>query len=574
MSDNTEQPQVKSQQEIFEANSKIDNLASQGLSKALNEVQNFKHRDHFASLVGHLTSSLQSNIHTRDWYFKELDGYRNNFITNGIYNIIANDVFVDNGSVDFITVKMDEYPEVEEELIVLFGNLNITNVLQSILPDLLHYGSYAIRPVIKSGRGIIDLVDNIEPRNILALTDGKNKQIAFFIAEVTNQSSNSSNLLDAFNPPTGTNRISYKYVPITEVLYFSLDLSFSKIILDNKVAKQLRKQVPTDSDLNKLLLPSALKVKTSQSLVWPVLDKLKEVLLLDKLSVYRDIGSILTPNLVGIPVPDVYDPNQLIDIIKKYDDLLNSNVVKLTSQQNIDITLQELASVKVIPIVGDRSSPTPIDTGRSAPISNPQAMADSLNRLLNSIGIPVESFNGESTGRSNTKTHIRYAKIIKKIQKNIISVLKFIALLHISEKFPSLDIKDTDINIQLRNNTNIDELENLESQDLIISSISSIYDLIEKIEPLVGKSTYEIDSDSVIENMMSSFSSMGSKYHNIFKKKMGDQTNTTYTTDDESLSSSSSEGSSNNSLDNLDIPEVPEIVGDSTINTVDNPETE
>lgn len=496
-------------------NQRVETLASTDLVKTLNETTSFRHADHFSSLVSHLTASLQSNIHNRDYYFKELDNYRNNYITAGIYDIISNDVFVDNGSSDFISVKIDGHEDIEEEINKLFAKLNIANVLQSILPELLHYGSYAIRPIIATGRGIVDLMDNVEPRNVVAITDSKNSPLAFYIANVPIQQPNQFALngnTNAYN----SSRISYEYLPISELLYFSLDLSFSKIVLPEKTIKQFKSKSP---DIIKKLMPTAVKIKTSQSLIWPVLDKLKEVLLLDKLSVYRDIGSILTPNLVGIPVPDVYDPNQLIEIVKKYDEILNSNVAKINTNQNMEITLQELSSVKVVPIVGDKSTPAVIDVGRSVPISSLEALNDGISRLLNSIGIPKELFDGSTESKSNMKTNIRYAKKIKRIQKNIIKTLQFLALLHVSEKFPSVNLLTKDITIELKNSCNVDELENMESQDLIISSITAIKGLITELEPIVEKSSYEIDVDKVIENIQESFASMGSKYHSMFKKK-------------------------------------------------------
>jgi len=502
-------------------NPKADTLASKQLVGALQDFTSFRHADQFGSLVSFLTSNLQTTVANRDTYFNQLDEYRNNYIVNGIYDIVSSDVFVDNGTAEFLTIKIDKYPEAEAEIDKLFKKLNLSNLLISVLPDMLHYGAYPIKPIVRAGKGVIDLVDDLNPRQVIAVTDSKGSPLMFFV---------SSTIQNKPDPITGTqmNRYtpsrtsSYEYLPIDQLIYFSIDLSFSKLSLPEKTTQQLRRKA-TDVDLAKKLLPTGLKLRSSQSFIWPVMDKLKEVLLLDKLSVYRDIGSILTPNLVGIPVPDVYDPVQLIEITKKYDELLNSNVARFSNSQSLELTLQELASVKVVPIVGDKSTPSTIDVGRSVPLSSTEAVNDSLSRLLNSLGIPKELFDGSMESKTNLKTNIRYAKKIKRIQRNIVKSLTFLALLHLSEKFPSENILYSDINISLRNNTNIDELENMEAQDLVIASVANIKSLVENIEPLMQKSVYEIDADKLVENIQASFSSLGSNFQNIFKRREPDE---------------------------------------------------
>lgn len=492
---------------------KTEVIASTELAKAVNNLAGYKHPDHFASLVSFMTQNLTGIINNREYYFQELSNYRQNYIVNGIYDIILNDVFVDSGTDDYITIKVPNKPEVEEELTKMFAKLNLGTFLMSVFPDLLHYGSYYVRPIIKPGVGIVDLVDDLEPKAVIAITDSKNDPLLYFV----------SNMLNMRNDTIGTinqgfnTKVNTEYLDITQLISFNVDLSFTKLKLPAKIEKNLRSAAP--DEMTRKLLPTNLRLKTSSSLVWPVLDKLKELLLLDKLSVYRDIGSILTPNLVGIPVPDVYSPAELVDVVKRFDELLNSSVVKMNNTQNMELMLQELASVKVIPVVGNRSTPTNIDIGRSQPISNPQSFADGLSRLLNSIGIPKELFDGSIDSKSNLKTNIRYAKKIKRIQKSLARTLVYLCLLHIAEKFPSLDIYEDDITIQLKNSNNLDEMEQQETQDLMVSSIASIKTLVEDLEILVSKSNYEIDQDELVNSIKENFAAVGSRFSNIFKKR-------------------------------------------------------
>ena len=505
--------------------SKADNTLSKELATGLNQLAQFKRTSSLQSILNYLNSTLSSTVQTRDRYFKELVEYRNNYIVNAIYDILSNDILNDTSSADAVIVSVSKDEEVEREVKKLFDKLGIVEILQSIMPDLLHYGVYPLRPIIAEGKGVIDLVDDLYPNQVIAITDTKNEPIFYY---VNNQVMD----IDTFSAGQGygytnqTNYLSngrkkkygYQYMDITELVYFSIDLTFSKLLLPEDETQSIKSKSP---DFLAKILPRSLKVRTSQSFIYPVLDKLKEVLALDKYTVYRSIGDVLTPKMVGIPLPQTYSVDQLAEITQTYNDLLNDNLTKTQNLQNLEVTLQELASVKVIPIAGERSTPTMIDTGRdiSNNASNLQAVQDSLGRLLNSLGISKELFDGSIESKENIKTAVRYAKKVKRISKNIVRTLKFIALLHISEKFPDKNILISDLDIQLRNNLNVDELQNLETQDLVIASIENTKALLDGLEDIVQGSDYEIDKNLIIETIKDTLSTANSPFLSVFKKK-------------------------------------------------------
>ena len=187
----------------------------------------------------------------------------------------------------------------------------------------------------------------------------------------------------------------------------------------------------------------------------------------------------------------------------------------------MNATLQDLAKVQLIPIIGDRATPEAIQFGRQVgeSTSNMETYQEVLSRFLTTIGIPPEYFNNEKEPKENLKTAIRYAKKIKRIAKNLIRPLEHLALLHISEKFPDKNITADQIRIQLRNNQNVDELQNLETQDLVISSIDNMRNLIESSEEIVSGTEWEIDKNLVIENIVNTLALSNSPFFGVFKKK-------------------------------------------------------
>jgi len=492
---------------------------STNLADSLNGINDFTHQSQYYSMIEYMKGSLQQVSTERATYYNELEKYRDNYIVNGIYDIIGNDVFIDTGNIDYLSIEYTKDEDVQEELRDMFRKLNISTLLISILPDLLHYGSYPLRPVIHPEMGVVGIKDDLEPSSVIAICDTNNYPLFYFVDESL-KTRGDSRYIDY------RTRSKFKYYSIKDIAFFSLDLDFIKLRLPKKIMDQFKVKSDKNPIANKIaeansdLLPDALKIKTSKSFIYGSLDKLKECLLQDKIAVYRDLAALLSPNLIGIPVPDIYDPAQLIDVVQKYDTLLNSDIAKLNNNMDFQFSLADIARLKVVPIAGDRSTPTPIDTGAKNTVIDPELLNNTLAKFLNSLGIPVELFSGSSDSKTNLKTNVRYAKKIKRIQKNISKSLVYLCLMHLSIKYPGREIFADDINIQLKNNINIDELENLEAQDLVISSVSSMFGLFETIKETVRASkSYQIDPDEFIKAVKDGLSSIGSPYQNTIADK-------------------------------------------------------
>ena len=478
-------------------------------------------------LSGILNQQLQTTSLMRESYFRELALYRNNYVVNAVYDIISNDIIQDNTSSEALTIYCPTDEEVEKELRKLFNKLGVVEILQAILPDLLHYGSYTLRPIVVKKKGVVGLSDDYYPNQVIAITDSKSDPLMYFIANNLNplEDSRKANgtISDMTYLGTATNQWRkksklYEYKDISELLYFSIDLGYQKLLLPESDIQSIRSKVPSALEV---LLPRSLKIRTPNSFVYPALDKLQEVLALDKYIVYRHLGDILTPNLVGVPLPNTTDVNQAHEIVQRYSDIINGNIDRASNILDMNATLQDLAKVQLIPIIGDRATPEAIQFGRQVgeSTSNMETYQEVLSRFLTTIGIPPEYFNNEKESKENLKTAIRYAKKIKRIAKNLIRPLEHLALLHISEKFPDKNITADQIRIQLRNNQNVDELQNLETQDLVISSIDNMRNLIESSEEIVSGTEWEIDKNLVIENIVNTLALSNSPFFGVFKKK-------------------------------------------------------
>lgn len=510
-------------------NTKIEKDTSDLLTTTMNRIlypgsmltHNFKNVDFGdQQLVRDLNSKIVQYALSRTAYYQTLAKYRRNWVIEAIYDTLSNDILLDNTSNDTIKVEISGREDLTDEAINLFRRLNIVEILNSILDDLIHYGSYSLRPIAYKNYGVVDLIDDYEPYQVIALTDSKNLPVMYFVSDdyLTGQLNN-NNVDNYFATYQTTRKINYHYKSTSELLYFGLDLSFTKIYLDNDETDSLKQFSVFES-----LLPKTFKIKTSRSFIFNVLDKLQDILMMDKLNTIKSIGDTLSPTVLGIPLPDNYDSNQTIEVINKYDELLNSNIDNMSDFTFADYSLmfKELSRIKVVPVVGERSTPAQLDTRQKNIQTDSENKDTALKNLLNSLGVPVEIFFGEEDPKTVIKNNVRYAKKIKRIQKNICRTLSRLLMIHFENKFGVQSLKgitESDIKITLRNNTNIDEMEDLESQDLTVASLNSSIQVLESMSEYIDKSNYVIDYDSIVETFKDRLSNSGSAFAQSIKLK-------------------------------------------------------
>lgn len=511
-------------------NTKIEKDTSDLLTTTMNRIlypgsmltHNFKNVDFGdQQLVRDLNSKIVQYALSRTAYYQTLAKYRRNWVIEAIYDTLSNDILLDNTSNDTIKVEISGREDLTDEAINLFRRLNIVEILNSILDDLIHYGSYSLRPIAYKNYGVVDLIDDYEPYQVIALTDSKNLPVMYFVSDdyLTGQLNNNNNVDNYFATYQTTRKINYHYKSTSELLYFGLDLSFTKIYLDNDETDSLKQFSVFES-----LLPKTFKIKTSRSFIFNVLDKLQDILMMDKLNTIKSIGDTLSPTVLGIPLPDNYDSNQTIEVINKYDELLNSNIDNMSDFTFADYSLmfKELSRIKVVPVVGERSTPAQLDTRQKNIQTDSENKDTALKNLLNSLGVPVEIFFGEEDPKTVIKNNVRYAKKIKRIQKNICRTLSRLLMIHFENKFGIQSLKgitESDIKITLRNNTNIDEMEDLESQDLTVASLNSSIQVLESMSEYIDNSNYIIDYDSIVETFKDRLSNSGSAFAQAIKLK-------------------------------------------------------
>lgn len=482
------------------------------LAQLLDDTVTLKHSNGLLNTVqAYLTDKLTNVITTREKYFNELARFRYNYITAGIYDIICNDVLTNSETGGFV-IEIEGHDDLTEEANELLKTLAIPDFLTAVLPELLHYGSYPLRPLLEDGEGLVGLVDDYDPRDVIAVTDTTGLPLFFFI----NYTTKDAGYVDY------ESRQKMEYVGPQEVSYLSLDQNFMKLPIPDKVAasmkKKLGEKIGEDDPIVKLMGKS-IKIRSSLSFLWGSLDKLKNILMLDKVNVYKTLANLLSPSVIGVPLPNNNDIKQMKSIVQDYDQIINSTNLFAADMNNLNFNLQDIVSVKVVPISGDRSVPQILDTGKSDNTIDPEKIRSELEVLLQSYGIPLELFLGSLSAKDNLRTNIRYAKKIKRIGKSLSKWLQLLLLMHFGYKYENLDLELTDIKVSLKSAINVDALENMETQDLLITSITGMTGMLESLKETIENSNYAIDNDALLKVVADTLADIGSPFHGVIKSK-------------------------------------------------------
>lgn len=480
------------------------------LNNSANRFNGFVHKNLAAEVADFMTDELRKTLGTRERYYNQLSQYRWNYITSGIYDIICNDVLGSDELGGFI-VKIEDNEELTAELQNLIKVIGIPKLLRQILPEALHYGSYPLKPNLEDGEGLLGLVDDLDAKDVISIQDSNGFPLLYFITEST---------IGKENLNYSQARGKVKFGGPSAISELSIDDSFIKLKIPDKVSKELKRvliqEYGDDSELAKTL-GKAIKVRTPLSIIWGVLDKLKNTLMMDKINTYKSLSNLLSPTVLGIPLPANNDVKQMANLVQKYDTMINTANVSAVDLERMNFNLQDISTVKVIPISGDRSVPQVVDTGKSDNLIESDRIRESVETTLQSIGIPPEAFFGGTNGKDNLKINIRYAKKIKRIGTCLCDWLKYLFMLHLAYKYEDLDLDYDDLEVSMRSTINTDALENLESQDLIVTSINNVFGLIDSMrETVLPGSGYKIDNKALVENIQSELRSIGSVWQNVF----------------------------------------------------------
>lgn len=429
---------------------------------------------------------------------KDIDAIKQTSIASAIVEQITGDVLAPKvGTNDLIKVSSKD-PSIQKELVALMKRIGINQLLANITPDLLRYGSYTLATVIdvmpkelknkKSGKGIIDVTDVVDPGTVIPLTqDGKVEGYVVY---------------DEY-----MGRI--KTAPIADYIHFSLG--------GERVRVNVKELLPINIMARNTKFANLLKklprfVRVGKSILHPVIGEIKELQLLSKLVPATKLNTLSQGNLIGLPLDANYDLKEALEAARRVEGMLNRKVSldRENGELSVEAILSAAGRTRVIPTFGENGKLEKMDTKSDEPTDLLSSVKEMREVICDLIGVPHELLF-KSEGDSKVEIIKRYAKYLRKlktVQKTLIDGIRQICFIHLSNR--NIDFKEEDIEVSFINSlVEIDNLDKLEFADTTVSMMDNMRTFFSELASADSPYRKNVNLNKFLEYMDQNFKTIG-----------------------------------------------------------------
>jgi hypothetical protein len=448
-----------------------------------------------------------------------VDSVRYFYLVEVILNQIAEDALAPKIGDDEIFKFSCQDESIQKELDELKKKIGLDQLILNITPDLLAYGEYTLSTVIgqskkpvkndlkgdgefvpKSGKGIIDVKDIVDQGTVVSLTqDG---QIEGYIQyDKTEGKVVVKETADFIKFSMGGTRVKIETSELLPLEY-----------IKNPVVKRIADNIPRF-------------IRMGKSVIYPVLPKLKELEILEKLIPATKINKLSQGNLVGINLPDNYNLEEANEAVRRIESMINKKIsVDPTSGEiTVEAILSTAGKTKIIPLFGEKGRLEQMDFRDPEPDDLLGVTKEIRELILDSVGIPSELvFKSDSDSKAEVlKRYSKYLRKLKKLQKTIAEGIKQIAYIHLANK--DISFKEEDIDVQFNNNlVEIDNLDKLEHADVTVSLLGNVRDFFNDMVQEDSPYAKNVNLDKVMEYIDENLRTVGLSDAIVTTKEGGD----------------------------------------------------
>lgn len=447
--------------------------------------------DHSQGAGNQMLQQLMSEINLvsadRMTTYRILNEFENHYLVNAIYEVLIDELLQNTGHGVTINVNCENKKELQAHAEEFMEKFQIPLVIEDLLPQLLHYGDYSFRIEDKDGEGIIDIIDDYVPGEVVALYYGLTPTAYFHFPRVRDlrigsRSRAVRSLMD------GVTALEFR-----KVWHLSLRGNKVKIELDQDARRQLKTP----------------QIKVGKSIIWPAIDRLQLLRFKEVAENAKDLSRLTRPTLVGVQVPQSESGKSAAQWVSKFEKLLNSGIqdpaVQLSGSDGIISGLSKVMAGRF------KAVPT-FQSGRGTleklPIED-QLMSGDVNDkireerelILTILGIPPELvYNTGGDTLSPHKVYARYSKKVKTIQRSITTAIKHLLVHHCSIKLNDAEISESDFDVVMTVASNMEDVDNSETLGYVIDNIKSVVEIAEMMKS-AGVAGYDANGNpqSVID---------------------------------------------------------------------------
>lgn len=420
-----------------------------------------------ASVNSVYSQIYSKTISSRREMIRAVDEIKPFYLTQVIVEQLINDAFAPatkTNEILKVTAMLGDKKknkELQIEIDYLNVLLSFDQFCKDATKEALYYGDYTLATRIEKNEGIVDLVDDTDQETVIPLVK-HSKCVGYIVLD------------DKKNKIKVVDRAKY------------IKFSFNDETIRIDTRKELMGQYGIKKDDIQDAIPRYVRV--SKSLVYPVIDKIKDLDLLERLVPRTKLKKISNGTLVGLQVPQGYSPTEALKFCETVESIINKKVgvdstTGVITAQNI---IESADLFKVVPIYGNVGDVKPMNYAGDEPDKLLESVDKIRQVILDSIPVPSESIyhgaeGNQNSGSATLKRYARYLRKLKSIQTMNINAVKELVFIHLANKDKKKwsSIVATDVDVSFINDLiEIDNLDRLEFLDSTISFIKNTTDFV------------------------------------------------------------------------------------------------
>ena len=414
-------------------------------------------------------------LQERNNLFNRIDTIADHHIAKKIRDIIISDGFneINNSNELFIKYTDPDDPEkaemFTEEIRRMIRRTGFLEILRdNIFSEGFKYGEIFLSKTVEPGRGVVEVVDDLELREHLAIYS-------------------KANLLGAvrLNPKSRTRVLDGDFIPADKLAHFLL----------NYERKNLHITIGKNFEQMQTLIKE--KVRFASPILEPVVDLIKQYNQLEQISTAIEVARAIQPILLGVGVSPEQDMSKISKQLQDWSNALNKNknsVINNLDSLDQQTLLKNMQTIELIPYDVENNANAMKQIVLNYGDTNlTEKINDTRKTIAIAVGIPEQyistsTYNGQKDTKEDTiQTNPCYSMMLSRIQILLAKGIREFVYSHLKARYSTeegvlrREIDKDKIEVIFQSSTNLnDRLEN-ESMMLRGEMMSSLLNVVDSV---------------------------------------------------------------------------------------------
>lgn len=283
-----------------------------------------------------LVSVYTEAISSRRALITEHERIKSFYLTQALLTAIVEDALTPTIENQEIFQVHSQDPAIDKELDILQQMFSFDQIVNDIVQDLLLYGEYTLRLVTEEGRGVCEIIDDCDPSKITAFYE---QGFPKYFLQMTDRD------IEVFPP------------------YYFAHFVFGRHRLRIKLSNEMRYM---GDYLDAFGQPYPTYARVGRPLLYGVLYKMKELMVLEQLIPASQLNRVLSGSLLTVQVPPSMSPQDAFEASRRYENMINSKIGIDRTSGDISVTdiLTTAGKIRVLPQIGEKGQLTNIQEAK------------------------------------------------------------------------------------------------------------------------------------------------------------------------------------------------------------------